>query len=59
MTACDQGRQFNSLGVSNWDYSIRMKLEADKRARGWKPSLITAYYAGEAAAMAEVCPEVK
>ena len=59
MTNCDFGRQYNSMGVSYWDYANTKRREAAARARGFNPSLIEAYAAGQAAAMAKVCPDVR
>ena len=59
MTACAQGRRGNSSGISFWDYSLRKYVEDGMSAAGMSPSRIEAFSAGKAAAMAEVCPDVR
>jgi hypothetical protein len=59
MSLCDAGRQYNTKGSSIWNYSTRMKNEERMKAKGWSPSDIEAFSAGIAAAMAEVCPDVR
>jgi hypothetical protein len=59
MSFCDIGRRYNSAGISYWHYDKVKSNEANLRANGFGPSEIKAYLAGQAAAMAEVCPEVK
>jgi hypothetical protein len=59
MTICDHGRQLNSLGTSYWDSAMRERRDKRALARGFSASHIEAGNAGEAAAMAEVCPDVR
>lgn len=58
MTDCDIGRKINSLGFSKWDQAKVENLKSRLRARGSSASRVDALLAGQAAAMAEVCPDV-
>lgn len=59
MSTCDEGRQSNSRGVSYWD-PIAAKLRDDRyRSVDVSSRDIMIFNQAEAAAMAEVCPEVK
>jgi hypothetical protein len=59
MTFCDQGRRLNSLGSSYWDHSRRERMDAERRAMGYSSAQIYSYNAGFAAAMSQVCPDVR
>ena len=59
MTTCSQGRQYNSHGVSYWDYKVVENRKNKLLALGRSLERIETVAAGEAAAMREVCPDVK
>jgi hypothetical protein len=59
MTSCAQGRQLNSMGTSFWDYAMRQRVRAELLAAGRSPAQIDSYNAGVAAAMSQVCPDVR
>jgi len=59
MSHCDNGRQYNSLGQSFWDYGKIERLKNIFRSQGKDSNYIEAFLGGQAAAMAKVCPDVK
>ena len=59
MTFCDLGRKSNYMGVSYWDYYKRQARKASGIAKGFSPAELEGWDAGQAEAMAQVCPEVK
>jgi hypothetical protein len=59
MTKRDFGRQYNSAGVSYWDYAKKKEGETSAIANGFSPALVEGFAAGKTAAMAQVCPDVK
>ena len=54
MFMCMHGREVNSVGFSAFDPMLDVKLTGKKRFQGSK-----AFLSGKAAAMFEVCPDVK
>jgi hypothetical protein len=59
MTTCNQGRKYNSYGVGYWDYKVVENRKNKLLALGRSLERIETVEAGEAAAMREVCPDVK
>jgi hypothetical protein len=58
MSFCDQGRQFNSMGISYWSYENRESRRRGLMAAGFSSAEISKSESGQAAAMAKVCPGV-
>lgn len=59
MTACDTGRQYNAYGTSYWDSARSERRRTAMLSNGHDSSSIQAFFAGQTAAMAEVCPDVR
>jgi hypothetical protein len=67
MSTCALGRSMNSSGISYWDYGFQQRVfqqrVAQWRAKGypspWLEEALNAQEAGTAAAMAQVCPDVR
>jgi hypothetical protein len=67
MSTCALGRSMNSSGISFWGYGFQQRVfqqcVAQWRAKGyrspWLEEALNAQEAGTAAAMAQVCPDVR
>lgn len=59
MEYCAVGRILNSRGVSYWRSDVQDLMKAGLRAPGVSQAAIDAIAAGQAAAMGQVCPEVR